>query len=95
MLPVGVPGVSATAFALGIVPNPNKGSFALNGDFEMNKTYNLVISDLVGRRIYEDNFQSGSNQKQILLPATVLPGVYLLSIKQQELGQQTIRLVVE
>ncbi|MEO6830598.1 MAG: choice-of-anchor Q domain-containing protein [Chitinophagaceae bacterium] len=91
----GVAGISPADLELGIVPNPNKGSFSLNGNFKSNKTYNLVITDIVGRRIYQEDFQSGSNQKQILLPATVLPGMYLLSIKQQELGQQTIRLVVE
>ncbi|MEO6832734.1 MAG: hypothetical protein ABI378_09690 [Chitinophagaceae bacterium] len=54
-----------------------------------------MIIDIVGHRIYEENFQSGSNQKQLLLPAKVLPGLYLLSIKQLDAGKQTIRLVID
>lgn len=84
-----------TTFDLSVAPNPNNGAFTLNGHFAKDKTYNLIITDVTGRSIYQESFKLKGNEKQVALPATVPGGVYLLSVKEKNQGQQTIRLIVK
>jgi hypothetical protein len=90
----GVKNTPQTSFDLSIAPNPNKGAFTLNGDFDKDKTYILIITDITGQSIYKESFKLQGNEKQIALPATVSSGVYMLSVKEKNQGQQTIRLII-
>lgn len=85
----------ASNFDMHLSPNPNKGSFVLNANFVAGEDYVLNVVDVIGRNVFSEKFQINTSNKEITLPASLTPGVYLLTIYNPQQGRSTLRFVIE
>jgi hypothetical protein len=85
---------SKSSFNLSISPNPNQGKFKLQLSNLSAPTTEITVSDLLGRKVLQKEFQTTSNllSEELTLPNA--KGMYLLQIKA---GNQTAthKIVVE
>jgi len=68
---------------LTILPNPNKGTFVIRGSIgATSEAVNIELTDLLGQRIYDNNVfaDGGRMETQIVLPASIASGTYLLRV---------------
>lgn len=82
-------------FDLKMAPNPNNGNFVLTANFVDGAQYQINVLDVVGRKVYSEDFKANATNKEINLSHTLTPGVYLLTIYNNQQGSKTIRFVIE
>jgi len=67
-----------------LFPNPNNGSFTLNGQINsfVGNEINIEITDILGREVYTGKLavQNGMVNEQVILDNQISPGTYLLRI---------------
>lgn len=81
---------------LQVFPNPNTGNFYLKAVLVSGKEYQLEILDILGRRLYSENFSPQNNefQKELKLQNRLQPGIYYFSIKGSGEAKKVSRIVV-
>ncbi len=82
LLEEGVSVKNALALNIQVYPNPNRGSFIINGIKVFNGDSKLSIYNLEGRLIWENKHVQLSNQLNVDLKL-IPKGIYILSIKNQ------------
>jgi hypothetical protein len=65
---------------LTIYPNPNNGSFSVQFDATSDKT-NIVVHDIRGRVIFENEFQSSGLFNETLQLKNIQSGIYLVTVQ--------------
>ena len=63
-----------------IYPNPNKGSFIIKFDTEIDNC-SIQIIDVLGRTVYNQNFNAVSNQQQDIELNSTSKGIFFVKIK--------------
>lgn len=90
--PTSIEDVSVFVDPFIIYPNPNSGHFILKGKLahEIEEVY-VTVFDVLGVAIYQERCKIVGKKihKEINLPATLAPGVYLLSVVLGSHGNQT------
>lgn len=77
-----------------VYPNPNKGFLQINLTDQNNKSYQLIISDLLGKDLYSQTFTSIEMLNGIELPSKISKGIYILSLESNDLNYR-IRFIRE
>ncbi len=80
---LGVDVMEQEAFGATLSPNPNNGSFLIQGIAPISgKSVNVQVRDMVGASIFNDNvaIENGKFRKQFALPAGTANGMYLINI---------------
>ncbi|MES2389621.1 MAG: SMP-30/gluconolactonase/LRE family protein [Bacteroidota bacterium] len=86
--PISTTGMSAkSAFTLNVQPNPNNGSFTLNGSDEMQS---VQVFDNLGRHVYSQLLNGNTQTMHLTLPA----GIYTTKVLMKK-GTAISRLVIE
>lgn len=80
--------------SLVVYPNPNKGNFTVSFDNPSDEMVNISVVDMRGRKIYENNYQSGSTFNQDIQLENAQSGVYLLSLTNGD-RKEVKRIIVE
>lgn len=84
VIPAGVQQLSSNGTQFSLVPNPNKGTFAITGILKDNTATNacITITDLLGQNIYSQIFeiQNGILNHQIILGSQIANGIFLVNI---------------
>jgi len=69
---------------LNIYPNPARNSFNIETNFENNKDLNIMLFNIVGDKVYENNFRNISSQN-INIDISEFPvGLYFIRISTNE-----------
>jgi hypothetical protein len=76
---------------LGIFPNPAAYSFTINSDTEI-ETANISVFDANGRKISDNEIKNFSSYE--MQCSDWAPGVYLISIADQNNNSKTLRLII-
>ncbi|MBF4466086.1 reprolysin-like metallopeptidase [Flavobacterium sp. LC2016-12] len=61
-------------------PNPNKGSFTIQFDSKSNDGVKVFVHDILGKKVYENTFESTSNFNQNIQLQNVSVGIYLVTV---------------
>ena len=77
-----------------VYPNPNKGNFTVSFDNPSDETVNIAVMDMRGRKIFENNYQSGSTFNQEIQLENAQSGVYLLNLTNGN-RKEVKRIIVE
>jgi Secretion system C-terminal sorting domain len=80
-----------------ILPNPNKGTFTLTGNFGLaNEDVWIVITDMVGKEIYRAQYRlnNGMLDEHVVLNGDVPSGMYMLNVTGNG-GKKVLRFVVD
>lgn len=68
-----------------IYPNPTAGQFTLEFNEEIAETKQIIVSDVVGRKVWETRLENAPNETEIPFDLSgYSPGVYLLEIRIRE-----------
>ena len=59
-------------------------SLQLTGNFEANKNYEVVVYDMIGAKIFSQQFTGNSDNKHFDINRQVAPGIYIVSIVQTD-----------
>ena len=81
---LGVRNVQAASGNLGLIPNPNNGTFTLKGTTgKLEEQLDITITDMLGQVIYQQlvTSRNGKIDEQIKLSQTLANGMYLLNAK--------------
>lgn len=86
---------NAASIGLKIYPNPNYGVFTIELNAQKYSTYELSVTSVSGRNIYNETFDaySGLNNKKIQLQ-NIDSGIYFLSLKNED-GISTFQLLIK
>jgi len=76
-----------------IFPNPNKGSFSIQFK-ESIGSYSVELFDVLGKTIYENNFEQNASLTQEITIPNAVTGVYFVNIKTNQ-GIVTKKIIVE
>ena len=66
-----------------IYPNPTKGSLFINVNNGNNRQWDLIISDPIGKILYQNKFSTVELLLGIDLPANISKGFYIISLKTE------------
>jgi subtilisin-like proprotein convertase family protein len=77
-----------------IYPNPNDGEFTIRMSSVFSDKVSVIVNDVLGRKVYDKYFQSGSNFNQSIKLSNVQSGVYLVTVNDGN-RSETKRIVVE
>ena len=77
-----------------VYPNPNKGFLQINLKDQNNNDYQLNITDLLGKNLYSQTFNSIELLNGIELPANIMGGIYILSLESKDINYK-IRFIRE
>lgn len=77
-----------------VYPNPNKGNFTVSFDNPSDELVNIAVFDMRGRKIFENNYQSGSTFNQDIQLDNAQSGVYLLNLTNGD-RKEVKRIIVE
>ncbi|MBA4155351.1 reprolysin-like metallopeptidase [Flavobacterium sp.] len=80
--------------SLVVYPNPSKGNFNVSFDNAASESVNISVFDIRGRKIFENDYQGGSNFNQNIQLNNAQPGVYLLNVTDGE-RKEVKRIIVE
>ena len=84
VIPVGVQQFSSNGDNFRLVPNPNKGSFTIEGSLKDHSQNNvsIIITDMLGQTIYKQiaEVHSGSLNVPVTLDNRIADGMYLVTI---------------
>jgi hypothetical protein len=67
-----------------VYPNPTKGEFSVLFSSKFTSGVTILVHDLLGRKIYENNFPSTPLFNKTIQLSGVLAGIYLLKIIDSE-----------
>lgn len=84
-----------------LFPNPNEGTFSIEGNFVGTTQYDINVTDLTGRTIYSENFRAPASnivgtyttRKEINMGSNK-PGIYFLVISAPDQPRQVLRFVI-
>ena len=93
------PGMAGSnSFEVNMIPNPNNGSFAINGKAGsiMDERITLEITNMLGQVVYSNTGRAtgGVINEQILLSSSLANGMYLLNVKRGD-ESKTLHFVIE
>ncbi len=95
---LGVQQVSGTGGTWSLVPNPNKGSFTIDGTVNSSGEENvtIVITNMLGQVIDKETVavRNGKLHRQVSLGDTIASGVYIVSITSGS-GHEVFHMVIE
>jgi hypothetical protein len=77
-----------------IYPNPNDGEFTIRMSSVISDKVSVIVHDVLGRKVFDTYFQSGSNFNQTIKLNDVQSGVYLVSVNDGN-RTETKRIVIE
>lgn len=63
-----------------LYPNPNKGNFNIQFTTVSTAGVKVLVHDLLGRKLFENKFESNSNFNENIQLKNVQPGLYLLTV---------------
>jgi subtilisin-like proprotein convertase family protein len=63
-----------------LYPNPNKGNFNIQFTSASSNGVKVLVHDLLGRKLFENKFESNSNFNKNIQLKNVQPGLYLLTV---------------
>jgi subtilisin-like proprotein convertase family protein len=63
-----------------VFPNPNKGNFNVQFSTKSDAGVKVMVYDLLGRKLFENDFKNKSNFNENIQLKNVYPGVYLLTV---------------
>ncbi|MDI1305762.1 MAG: T9SS type A sorting domain-containing protein [bacterium] len=63
-----------------LYPNPNKGNFNIQFTSVSSNGVKVLVHDLLGRKLFENKFESNSNFNENIQLKNVQPGLYLLTV---------------
>jgi Zn-dependent metalloprotease len=88
IIPVGVQQTTGTGGNISLTPNPNKGTFDIEGSLNSltDSRVNIVVTDLLGQAIYKHTTEvlSGHFIQHVALDNSIASGMYLVSITSGE-----------
>lgn len=79
--PVAVPDVNKNDISFSALLTNNE--LQINGDFENGQTYEVVLINMIGSRIYTTEFKAYGNHVRFDMNRNVTPGIYVVSIVQK------------
>ena len=74
---------------INIYPNPNSGTFEING---LNENDQIEITDILGKRIFFKFCQSNKESIQI---ENLNPGIYFLTVKNKQEKVSTLKIIID
>ena len=77
---VGIPNVNTNEINVGIVPNPNGGSFDIVFNQPINNKIFVKIADMQGRVVYTKEFNAATNNKLAITTTNLPTGTYAATI---------------
>jgi hypothetical protein len=90
--------VAATATSISVLPNPNKGTFTIKGNFNGTTDDEAIIEmmDVLGQVVYKENVQvkKGVINHQVRLAKDLANGMYLLTLRSN-MGNKIFHVVIE
>ena len=93
----GITQMQAEGYFMEIAPNPNNGTFTINGSLgtSNDEVLSLEITDLTGRVVYQHKITAlnGSIYETIQLNNTITDGIYILNLRS-EMVNRVYRIVV-
>lgn len=92
-IPTGIDQVDAANARFKIYPNPNDGNFQILGEFVQNDSYQVIVTDLMGRTIFSQQVTANGNQINVQIGNNLSSGVYLLSLMNAKQGKQIVKFV--
>lgn len=94
--PIGIGQLTSNNTPIHIFPNPNSGSFTFTTQVKSGKKYQLSITDVSGRIVYQESIQSTTTElrKTIQLNKVFDSGIYFLSIGATDEQKQVVRFVI-
>jgi subtilisin-like proprotein convertase family protein len=75
-----------------LYPNPNKGSFTIQFESKSNDGVKVFVHDILGKKVYENTFESTSNFNQNIQLQKVPAGVYLVTVVDGD--RRTVKKIV-
>jgi hypothetical protein len=63
-----------------LYPNPNNGNFNIQFTSVSSNGVKVLVHDLLGRKLFENKFESNSNFNENVQLKNVQPGLYLLTV---------------
>lgn len=66
-----------------LYPNPNQGSFFIEFDSDTEQNIQLYIFDLKGKEVFNQTIENTKRIHEKITPNTLMPGVYILKIKDK------------
>ncbi len=86
---------------ISLFPNPNGGTFSIEGNFVGATQYYISVTDLTGRAIFSEYFHAPASNigtsatKKEINMGTINPGIYFLSISAANQPRQVLRFVIK
>lgn len=77
-----------------VYPNPNKGSFNVQFTSKSSSGVKVVVHDLLGRKMFENEFENNSDFNEKIQLKNVQPGLYLLTVTDGD-RKEIRKLVIE
>jgi subtilisin-like proprotein convertase family protein len=77
-----------------VFPNPNKGNFNVQFTTKSDAGVKVMVYDLLGRKLFENDFKNKSNFNENIQLKNVYPGVYLLTVTDGE-RKEVRKIVIE
>ncbi|MGJ8591708.1 MAG: T9SS type A sorting domain-containing protein [Aquaticitalea sp.] len=84
-----------TEFGVGnfsIFPNPNSGQFTVSLNSSSTESVSVIVYDIRGRKVYDNNFENSSNFNQSINLNNVQSGIYLVKVSNG--GKQATRKII-
>jgi subtilisin-like proprotein convertase family protein len=75
-----------------LYPNPNKGSFTIQFESKSNDGVKVFVHDILGKKVYENTFESTSNFNQNIQLQNVSAGIYLVTVVDGD--RRTVKKIV-
>ena len=63
-----------------LYPNPNKGNFTIQFESKSNDGVKVFVHDILGKKVYENTFESTANFSQNIQLQNVSAGIYLVTV---------------
>ncbi|MFD1601426.1 reprolysin-like metallopeptidase [Flavobacterium artemisiae] len=75
-----------------LYPNPNQGSFTISFESESQKGVQIVVHDILGKRVYDKTFENTGTFNQNIQLQNAASGIYLVTVIDGE--RRTVKKVV-
>jgi subtilisin-like proprotein convertase family protein len=77
-----------------VFPNPNKGNFNIQFTTKSDAGVKVMVYDVLGRKLFENDFKSESNFNENIQLKNLYPGVYMLTVIDGE-RKQVRKIIIE
>lgn len=92
--PVSVGEIEAKLNNISIYPNPSNGLFTININSEQKENYNVIVRDIKGQIVYEENVSVNGAYKEDIDFTEFAKGVYFMQV-QSETNSYVEKLVIQ